>query len=656
VCLRALLELKEDDALALWSELDTSRWCWCSHVIPSAVLRLGDRCVTGLLKLSERNRGWVMPGLSHLGHPQATPAVLGVLAQNPGLRNQAKKWVMRFPEATIAGALPVLFAAEPEKKPVPGRAPPSLRPGAVLALQTLAAHGQLPRLKALAEQAGCWKEVQEVLAEDTLRGKADPGLATFAKPAELPRARLRTGEALPLPAQETLIKWLRAVNWEAPPPSLAELDQALDPESLTELTWALFTAWQGGGAQRRESWAAKAVLMLGGEEGVKRFALATRHWRAAQQLNSSEAIGLIRDLLPLAIEGRPEGEAMLQALGTISVRGASTSQKELALKCIDAVAESLGVPAESLKDRLIPDLGLDAQGRMKLDYGPRQFEVGFDSELVPFVRDAAGARLRELPKSTKKDDATLSAEARETWKVLRREVKVIASGIARRLQGFAVDCHRWKPSSFREDVLLHPLLGPVSRGLIWGVYAPSTELQPGTLRASFRVGEDGSATDVDDNPLTVPEDAEVGLVHPAELTEKELGGWGQVLSDYEVIQPFPQLALPAFRLKDGEADKLEIDRYNGLKLKQQPLSVLTSWTTTGDQKRAELTLVGGLCALLDFSPTVYAYNQTITVGMLRLQRRDSLDLNAFVPWKEAHPVAVSKVLAEAEKLKTLAVS
>ena len=47
---------------------------------------------------------------------------------------------------------------------------------------------------------------------------------------------------------------------------------------------------------------------------------------------------------------------------------------------------------EQLADRLVPDFGLDADGSLGLDYGPRRFTVGFDEPLKPYVVDEDGKR------------------------------------------------------------------------------------------------------------------------------------------------------------------------------------------------------------------------------------------------------------------------
>jgi hypothetical protein len=56
-----------------------------------------------------------------------------------------------------------------------------------------------------------------------------------------------------------------------------------------------------------------------------------------------------------------------------------------------------GLTAEQLADRLVLDFGLDAQGRLTLDYGPSRFVVGFDEQLKPCMVDDDAMRREDLP-------------------------------------------------------------------------------------------------------------------------------------------------------------------------------------------------------------------------------------------------------------------
>ncbi|BBU82671.1 hypothetical protein EIMP300_40710 [Escherichia coli] len=85
--------------------------------------------------------------------------------------------------------------------------------------------------------------------------------------------------------------------------------------------------------------------------------------------------------------------------------------QERAKEKIANIAESRELTVAELEDRLAPDLGLDDNGSLLLDFGPRQFTVSFDETLKPFVRDASGSRLKDLPKPNKSDDESQANNA-----------------------------------------------------------------------------------------------------------------------------------------------------------------------------------------------------------------------------------------------------
>src|SRR3989442_628299 len=59
---------------------------------------------------------------------------------------------------------------------------------------------------------------------------------------------------------------------------------------------------------------------------------------------------------------------------------------------------------------------------------------------------------------------------------------------------------------------------------------------------------------------------EVEIIHPLHLGEEERARWGELLSDYEIAPPFPQLGRPIYRLEPGEGVQTEITRFEHVKL------------------------------------------------------------------------------------------
>ena len=87
--------------------------------------------------------------------------------------------------------------------------------------------------------------------------------------------------------------------------------------------------------------------------------------------------------------------------------------------------------------------------------------------------------------------------------------------------------------------------------LLWGVFHTSGK-KKGTLDFCLRVDEEAEILDANDDPITIPADRLVGLVHPLELDDDVLKPWGAVFGDYEIVPPFPQLSRPIYDLSDQD--------------------------------------------------------------------------------------------------------
>ncbi len=258
------------------------------------------------------------------------------------------------------------------------------------------------------------------------------------------------------------------------------------------------------------------------------------------------------------------GLDVLAAIGTdvalLHLSGIANKAKFKGLKAraqdkIVEVAAGLGLSAEQLADRLVPDFGLDADGGLVLDYGPRSFVVGFDEQLKPSVADADGKRRKDLPKPGAKDDQELAQESHKRFAALKKDVRTVAGDQIARLERAMVTQRRWTGREFLDLFAAHPLLWHLARRVVWGLYDDG-----GALLRGFRLAEDRTAADVEDDALTVADDAVVGIAHPLHLGAA-VEAWSEVFADYEVLQPFSQLGRPVFALTEQEHAATELTRF-----------------------------------------------------------------------------------------------
>ncbi len=230
----------------------------------------------------------------------------------------------------------------------------------------------------------------------------------------------------------------------------------------------------------------------------------------------NEAYGRVDALAAL------DSERALFALVEVAHRARSRPIRRRARESLEAVRVRRGLSAADLEERMLPTLGLgeplDAQGSWRLSAS---------SDLKAALVDREGRRRSRLPRG-------LSAEAKARWKLLRRELKTVARSVLGRLEQRMIAEERWSAADFRGTVLAHPLLRELARGLVFDA------------GARFRVAEDYTLADVDDEPFALPE-ADVAIVHPLHLSAEERAAWVAVLADNACVQPFPQLSRPVAR-------------------------------------------------------------------------------------------------------------
>ncbi|SEQ30844.1 DUF4132 domain-containing protein [Lentzea albida] len=307
----------------------------------------------------------------------------------------------------------------------------------------------------------------------------------------------------------------------------------LDRDSLAEFAWAVFQRWQEIGAPSKEGWALTALGWLGDDSTVRALAPLIRVWPGeSQHARAVTGLDVLADI---------GTEVALSHLNSIAEKVKFKGLKTKAQEKVAQIAEELGLSRDQLADRLVPRLGLDDAASLVIDYGPRQFTVGFDEQLKPYVLDPDGKRRKDLPKAGAKDDQDKAPLEHKRFAALKKDVRAVASDQIHRLERAMVDQRTWTAAEFHTVLAGHPLLWHIVRRLVWIT----------DEGLSFRLAEDRTLADSGDDEFTLPEDATVRVAHPVDLRD-ELEAWGEVFADYEILQPFPQLGRPLHLVSQNE--------------------------------------------------------------------------------------------------------
>ena len=522
-------------------------YLWLTDTIRAAVAESGEAMLPNFVRIQEIHLGSTNYA-TLLGPTDGTRAgrvAFALLSRGKKMRQIAEAWAHRHPRSAALVAVPAALAGDAASST------------AVDLLRFLVARGHRPIVAAVVEEYGggdVAAELDRAVGLDPLTHFPAklPKLPAFFEPERLPALTDVHGAAISTDGVRNLGIMLAFSRLDLPYAGLAEIRRELSPDSRRAFAWALFEAWLAAGAPPKEMWALHQLGHLGDDESVRRLAPLVRGWpgekAAARAVEGLRAIGAIGSDLALL------------TLHTIAEKSKFASIRETAKEMMDRIAEERGLSRDDLADRLTPDLGVDARGTISFDWGTRQFVVGFDEALRPVVRDASGKVLADMPKPAKSDDAARAKAALAAFKALKADVRAIASAAITRMEKAMITKRRWSAADHAFVWIDKPLLRTLARRVVWGEYDDDVTDRPSRL---FLVTEDGTLTDRDDRTVSLAPGARVGIPHRLDLDESSIVPFGQRLADYELVQPFPQLARTTFRPTPDELSGPSLDRWRG---------------------------------------------------------------------------------------------
>ncbi|GIJ60749.1 WGR and DUF4132 domain-containing protein [Virgisporangium aurantiacum] len=520
----------------------TPRTTWqLEAAAPALAARYELDVLPALLHLAREGSWDILPTLMPYASGDVALIVADWYSRLKSVRALAAAWLTRHPAVAARTLVPAAV----------GKAGAARR-RAEQALRLIAASGHRDAVATAAATHG-QKTVDAVSALidadplDALPAKM-PVVPGWLDPGLLPPVPLTGGDgALPPDAVRNLCTVFALSTIAEPYAGVAQVLDACEPGPLAGFWWEAFERWQQMGLPPSEGWVLQALGPTGDDETVRRLGPLIRVWpgdgghtRAVAGLDVLAAIGT---------------DVALMHLNGIAQKVKFKGLRERAQERIADVARGLDLSPDQLADRLVPDFGLDADGSLLLDFGPRRFTVGFDEQLKPYVVDGSGQRRAALPKPGVKDDPDLAPAAAKRFADLKKDVRTVAGDQIRRLEDAMVTRRGWTAREFRDLFVAHPLVVHLVRRLVWGVYDGK-----GGLVGSLRVAEDRTFADADDEPYDLPDDAWVGVAHPLDL-DAAAATWAEVLADYEILQPFPQLGRSTYALTDDEAAAAHLVRW-----------------------------------------------------------------------------------------------
>ena len=231
----------------------------------------------------------------------------------------------------------------------------------------------------------------------------------------------------------------------------------------------------------------------------------------------------------------------------------------------DAAARA-GLPPEDLEELAVPTFGLDESGHLREEFG------GFTAEMTLTGRgreeliwtDGSGKALKSVPAEVKRDHA-------EALKLLKRTVGEISKALPvhkERFERLLLSERTWKLEEWHERCWEHPLLGCLSRRLIWRFSG-----EEGTALGIWANGRIADETGAEITWLDA--ETKVHLWHPLGSAPETVLAWRRYLEEHRIVQPFKQAHREIYLLTDAEREtNFYSNRFAGHILRQHQFQAL----------------------------------------------------------------------------------
>lgn len=245
---------------------------------------------------------------------------------------------------------------------------------------------------------------------------------------------------------------------------LKSLKEHSETTSLDNFVWKLFELWISLGASSKDKWAFTALGKLGGDRIALKLTPMIKVWPGESQHQ--------RAVLGLEILKTIGSDTALMQLNGIAQKVKFKGLKDMANTFMESIAKKKGLRKSELEDRVVPDCGLDEDGKREFNFGPRKFHFVFGPDMKPMIKDEDGKIKDDLPKPNSKDDSDLANTSVEEWKLMKKQIREIGKIHIHRMEQAMVTGRRWKVEEWEMLIAKHPLMTHIAKTLLWWVYFP----------------------------------------------------------------------------------------------------------------------------------------------------------------------------------------
>lgn len=499
--------------------------------------------------------------------------------------------------------------------------------------------------------------VASMVAHAQKRGKLDKDYLPWLNGQTLPPLYWQdSNEALDADTVQFLLYRMSRSTDMRPDPEARPLLQLLDREKSGAFAKPLLRAYLDSGGASKNKWALTLGAMLGGNDEVELLRRKVPEFAKGNHRFLAENI-----VKALAMNGSKKALRWIEVFSR-KFQSKSKNVGEAAEEALRMAAEERGITLFELMDETIPDFGFTGLF-YEFEAGGEQYRAFIDTNFQLVFLNESNRLLKSPPKAT---SDPLKAEFKE----IAKEIRDIVKSQSDRMEQYLVIQRKWPSARWQAFFMGNPVMFTYAVRLVWGIYDEHNRLQH-----TFLVREDQSLVNREGDEMELPEQSQIGMVHPMELAAEDRTYWQNYLLELGIAPVFPQLERPVFSLAAENRHKTLISDFNGIRLSDYAFvghmnrkgwfrgSVVDGGSVSSyrkDFKYAGITAIliqqGELCVAFmgntaEVGDLMFVKSGSVKFGSYTYDEpRDAADPR-LIPLGELPPAVYSEVMAEMEFFK-----
>lgn len=233
---------------------------------------------------------------------------------------------------------------------------------------------------------------------------------------------------------------------------------------------------------------------------------------------------------------------------------------------LDTYAKRKNTTADILRDTVLTEFDLDANGSKRYDLGNAMIVATLREDLtIHLFNETTGKNVRLLP--TKGADPEKLSIASEDLADLKKNIKNAVKSKVNKLKEDFVSASESRASDWKTSYTQNYVLKRIASLLVW-------QWNLNTTTSRFMLIMDGSFIDCSGQPVEVGDEGMICLAHPVELPTEELECWKEYLTQKQIAQPYVQIFEPVIDMDPAVVS----EHYEGVEL---PLYLLKGLSREG---------------------------------------------------------------------------